>query len=138
MKYAVVETGGKQYKIEEGKIFDIEKIVENSGTEFTFDKILLFCDEGKVVLGHPYLADVAVTATVLEQKKGIKIRVAKFKAKSRYRKVQGHRQLLTTVQIAAITQKQANPGRSEEKETVKVKKESSQVEKSQSTVESEK
>ena len=103
MKYAVLQTGGKQYKVSEGSVIDIEKIEAAPETSVKFDQVLLLSQDGELQIGKPNLNDVSITAQVLEQKKGEKIRVAKFKAKARYRKVIGHRQLLTTVKIEKIT-----------------------------------
>jgi large subunit ribosomal protein L21 len=102
MKYVILETGGKQYKVEEGSVISVEKLPVEIDTDYTFDKILFFSQDGTIQLGHPHLTDVVVTGHVMEQKKGEKIRVAKFKAKSRYRRVTGHRQLITTVKIGSI------------------------------------
>jgi len=117
MKYAVIQTGGKQYKVSEGNTVDIEKLNTDSENHI-FDKVLLYAADGVVKVGQPHLADVTVTAKVLEQVKGKKIRVAKFKAKARYRKVTGHRQQLTRVQIEKIATKE----KKEDKPEVKAKK----------------
>ncbi len=102
MKYAVVQTGGKQYKVAEGDTLEVEKLVAEVGKPLTLDTVLLYVTDETVEVGKPALADVTVTAKVLEQKQGEKIRVAKFKAKARYRKVYGHRQELTKIQIESI------------------------------------
>jgi len=103
MKYAVIQTGGKQYKVSEGKTLEVEKLPGKAKAKLTFDKVLLVVDGKKISLGQPLVKTAKVTAQILEQKKGDKIRVAKFKAKSRYRRVQGHRQLLTKLMINKIT-----------------------------------
>ncbi len=105
MKYAVIATGGKQYKVEEGAILEVEKLDVEADKELTFDQVLLYVADDTVVVGQPTLTDITVTAKVLDQIKGEKIRVAKFKAKARYRKVTGHRQRLTRVQISNIAAK---------------------------------
>lgn len=102
MKYAVVETGGKQYKVSEGSVLEVEKLDAGVGNAFLFDKVLLLASDGSFKVGQPHVAGVTVSAKILEQKKGKKIRVAKFKAKARYRKVQGHRQELTKVVVEKI------------------------------------
>ncbi len=103
MKYAVIETGGKQYKITEGAVIEVEQLADaEPGKEIIFEKILLYTDEDGVKIGTPALTDVAVVAKILENVKGKKIRVGKFKAKARFRRVQGHRQHLTRIQIARI------------------------------------
>lgn len=107
MKYAVIATGGKQYKVSEGDTISIEKLVVEVGKEVIFDKVLFFADGAAFQLGTPHLVGATVTAEVLEQFKSEKIRVAKFKAKARYRKVYGHRQDLTKVKIGKIVLKGA-------------------------------
>jgi len=102
MKYAVVRTGGKQYRVEEGETLDVEKIEGEKGGKIDLDDVLMIVDGEKVDVGCPNVKGAKVKLEIVEQKKGDKIRVAKFKAKSRYRKVMGHRQLLMTVKILKI------------------------------------
>ncbi|HVF69019.1 MAG TPA: 50S ribosomal protein L21 [Xanthomonadales bacterium] len=102
MKYAVLQTGGKQYKVSEGSIIEVDKLQAELDANVNFEKVLLLADEGAFQLGQPHVDGAIVTAKVLEQKKGKKIRVAKFKAKARYRKVTGHRQMLTRLKIEEI------------------------------------
>jgi len=102
MKYAVIKTGGKQYRASEGEEFEIEKLEGKEGDKIDFDEVLLVVDGEKVEIGAPKVEGAKVLAEIVEQKKGEKIRVAKFKAKSRYRRVQGHRQLLTKIRILEI------------------------------------
>ena len=103
MKYAVLKTGGKQYKVFEGMEIEVEKIESDANRDIKLDKILLYVEEGNFQLGRPYIDGATITARVLEQKKSKKVRVAKFKAKARYRKVHGHRQMLTKLLIEKIT-----------------------------------
>jgi len=103
MKYAVIQTGSKQYQVSEGDTLEIEKLEGKAKKKITFNQVLLVVDEKKVSLGQPLVKGAKVTAEILEQKKGVKIRVAKFKAKSRYRRVKGHRQQLTKIKINKIT-----------------------------------
>lgn len=103
MKYAIIETGGKQYKAIEGDVLEVEKIDLEDGKTYKFEKILLYNADGICKIGQPLINDVSVLGKVLAQIKGDKIRVSKFKAKSRYRRVQGHRQLLTKIQIEKIS-----------------------------------
>jgi large subunit ribosomal protein L21 len=105
MKYAVVQTGGKQYKVSEGSVIEVDKLDVESGTSFVFDKVLLSADGDNVQIGQPLVAGATVTAQVLEQKRGEKIRVAKFKAKARYRRVMGFRAELTKLQVSKIDAK---------------------------------
>lgn len=99
MEFAIIETGGKQYKIEPGQELEIEKIEVPKGKKLVFDKVLLIKEGDKITLGKPYIKGAKVQAEILEQKKAKKIKVARFRAKSRYRKVKGHRQRLSLVKI---------------------------------------
>ncbi len=105
MKYAIVTSGGKQYKVSEGTVLEIDKIKAEPGTEYKLDKVLLTVDGDTVHLGKPYLDNFLVTAKVLEQTQGKKIRVAKFKAKARHRRVTGFRAQLTKVEIKGFEDK---------------------------------
>ncbi len=120
MKYAIIEAGGKQYKAVEGDILEVDKIDIEAGKTHKFEKVLLYTSDGICQIGKPVLSDVSVSGKVIGQFKGDKIRVAKFKAKSRYRRVQGHRQLLTKVQIENIS---ANQSAAKKEEKTEVKKE---------------
>lgn len=102
MKLAVIQTGGKQYKILEGQVLTIEKIDKKVGSIINFDKVLLFSDDKKTEIGKPYLKSKKVSAKVLEQGKGKKIYIIKYKPKTRYRRKRGHRQLFTKVRIEKI------------------------------------
>jgi len=93
--YAIIETGGKQYKVAENDVIHIEKIEGEEGSEVSFDKVLLV--NGKV--GNPYVKGAKVTGKILKQGRGKKIIVFKYKAKKNYHKKQGHRQAYTRVQI---------------------------------------
>lgn len=99
--YAIIKTGGKQYCVEEGKKISVEKLDAEVGAEVTFDEVLLVAgDECKI--GQPTVAGAKVTAQVLEQGKDKKIRIFKYKAKSNYRRRQGHRQPFTKVEVTKI------------------------------------
>jgi len=98
---AIIETGGKQYRVAEGDVIFVEKLDAEEGAEIKFDKVLaLIGDEPK--FGAPYVDGAAVSAKVLKQGKGKKIRVYKMKPKKGYRKTQGHRQPYTKVEIGTI------------------------------------
>lgn len=99
--YAIIKTGGKQYCVEEGKVITIEKLDVEAGAEVAFDEVLLVSGDS-VKIGRPTVAGAKVTGKVLEQGKGAKIRIFKYKAKSNYRRRQGHRQPFTKVQIEKI------------------------------------
>ena len=99
--YAIIKTGGKQYCVEEGKVITIEKLDVETGAEVAFDEVLLVSGDS-VKIGQPTVAGAKVTGKVLEQGKGAKLRIFKYKAKSNYRRRQGHRQPFTKVQIEKI------------------------------------
>ena len=99
--YAIIKTGEKQYDVEEGKIISIEKLDVEEGAEVTFDEVLLVSGDD-VKIGQPNVAGAKVTGKVLEQGKERKIRIFKYKAKSNYRRRQGHRQPFTKVKIEKI------------------------------------
>lgn len=103
MKYAILKIAGKQYKVSEGEIFEVDKLEGEKGEKLTFEEVLLLNDGKDVKVGQPYIQGAKVTAEILEQLKGEKIRVAKFKAKSRYRRVIGFRPQLTKIKIIKIS-----------------------------------
>ena len=100
--YAIVETGGKQYKVAEGDVLFIEKLDAEAEAVVTLDKVLMVNKEGSVVVGSPLVAGATVTAKVLKNGKAKKIIVFKYKSKKNYRRKQGHRQPYTQVQIEKI------------------------------------
>lgn len=100
--YAVIETGGKQYRVQEGDVVFIEKVAGNEGESLSFDKVLLVSNGEEVNVGKPYVNGVSVTGNIVEQGKSKKIVVYKFKRKKDYRKKQGHRQPYTKVKIEKI------------------------------------
>lgn len=104
MKFAVIETGGKQYKVSEGDTIIIEKLSgENKiGKKIIFDKVLLIDDGKKTEIGTPYLKGVKIEATFEEEGKGKKIHIIKFKSKSNYSKKIGHRQPYNKVKISKV------------------------------------
>lgn len=102
MMYAIIQTGGKQYRVAEGDTLFVEKIEANEGDVVEFDQVLTVVKEGEVVVGKPVVAGAKVTAKVEAQGKGKKILVFKYKAKANYRRRQGHRQPFTKVTIEKI------------------------------------
>ena len=100
--YAVVESGGKQYRVQEGEILRVEKIPGDIGSPVTFEKVLIFSDGENVSIGNPVLESVAVRGHIVEQGKAKKIIVFKYKKRKRNRRKQGHRQQYTAVQIDSI------------------------------------
>ncbi|MGI6731209.1 MAG: 50S ribosomal protein L21 [Anaerovoracaceae bacterium] len=101
--YAVIETGGKQYKVQEGDIITIEKLDAEAGDEVTFDKVLAFNDGNTLQVGTPILEAAKVSGSVVENGKGKKVIIFKYKAKKDYRKKQGHRQPYTMVKIESLS-----------------------------------
>lgn len=103
MKFAIVETGGKQYKVAEGDVFSVEKIKgTKEGESITFDKVLLIDDGKTTKIGKPYIEGATVEVTLKEEGKGKKILVQKFKAKSRYMRRYGHRQPFAKVEATKV------------------------------------
>ena len=100
--YAIMNTGGKQYRIQEGQILRIEKIAGDVGAEVAFDKVLMVSDGENVTIGRPTLENVLVKAQIVEQDKSKKILVFKYKKRKRYRRKQGHKQPFTAVKIGKI------------------------------------
>ncbi len=100
--YAIVETGGKQYKVSEGDVINVEKLDADAGSEITLERVLVFSDGDRIDIGNPYVEGVGIKATVLEKGKGKKVIVFKFKSKKNYRKKQGHRQPYTKLRIETI------------------------------------
>lgn len=100
--YAIIQTGGKQYRVAEGDVLRVEKLAAEAGQEVVFDKVLTVVNDGNVTVGKPVVEGAKVTAEVKGQGKGEKIFVFKYKSKANYRKRQGHRQPYTEVEIKAI------------------------------------
>ena len=99
--FAIIQTGGKQYKVQVGDVLEVEKLDKNVGDKVEFD-VLLTSNEGKVVCGTPVVKNVVCTAEVVAQGKGDKVVVYKYKAKKNVRRKQGHRQPFTQVKILEI------------------------------------
>ncbi|MFX3634899.1 MAG: 50S ribosomal protein L21 [Candidatus Pristimantibacillus sp.] len=100
--FAIIETGGKQYKVQEGDVLYIEKLDVNAGENVTFDRVLAVSKAEGFVTGTPLLSGATVSAKVEKQGRGQKIIVYKYKAKKNYRRKQGHRQPYTKVTIEKI------------------------------------
>ena len=100
--YAIIQTGGKQYRVSEGDVIVVEKLAAQAGETVAFDEVLTVVEDGSVKIGQPVIAGAKVTGTVVEHGKGKKIRIFKYKSKSNYRKRQGHRQPFTKVTIEKI------------------------------------
>ena len=100
--YAIVNTGGKQYKVSQGDILRVEKIPGEIGSPVSFDKVLMVSDGENVNIGQPVLDNVEVKGHIMEQGKAKKIIVFKYKRRKRYRRKQGHRQPYTAIKIDSI------------------------------------
>ena len=101
--YAIIETGGKQYKVAEGDIITVEKLGVEAGSEFAFDKVLAFSNDEGLTVGVPYIAGASVAASVIGDGKAKKVIVYKYKSKKGFHKKKGHRQPFTKLQIGKIT-----------------------------------
>jgi large subunit ribosomal protein L21 len=100
--YALIETGGKQYRVEKDSVITIEKLPVAEGETVTFDKVLLVGKDGETVVGTPYVANAKVTGKVVKHGRGEKIVVFKYKPKKNYKRKKGHRQPFTQVVIESI------------------------------------
>ena len=101
--YAVIRTGGKQYKVHEEQILQVEKLEGTEGSQIEFDDVLMYSDGEVVTLGTPKLENAVVKAHILEQGRGKKQLVFKYKRRKGYRKMQGHRQHYTEIKIESIS-----------------------------------
>ncbi|MBQ9527571.1 MAG: 50S ribosomal protein L21 [Fretibacterium sp.] len=100
--YAVIETGGKQYRVQEGDKFRVERLEGETGSEVVFDKVLMVGGDEGVRFGKPYVEGASVRAEVLDQARDKKVLVFKYKSKKNYRRMRGHRQYYTEVVIRGI------------------------------------
>ncbi len=101
--YAVVKIGNTQYRVTEGENLDIDRLEKKPGDKIEFSEVLLVVNDKKSFIGQPLVSGAKVTALVLDQISGEKIRIARFKAKSRHRRVQGFRSKLTKIKIGKIS-----------------------------------
>ena len=102
MKYAIIQLQGKQFQVSEGDQITVDRLDKAEGEKLTVTDVLLIVDGDKRKIGQPIVKGAQLECEVLSNNKGEKIRVAKYKAKSRYRKVQGHRQLQSVLKILQI------------------------------------
>jgi large subunit ribosomal protein L21 len=100
--YAVIETGGKQYKVQEGQFVDVEKLPQAVGETIELDRVLLVSDDEQVQVGQPFIEDAKVLATVARQDKHRKVIIFKYRPRKRYRRTKGHRQPFTRLHIDKI------------------------------------
>jgi len=101
--YAVIVTGGKQYKVAEGDLLKVEKIEQPTGQNINFDNVLLVADGDDVKIGNPYVNGAKVEAEIIEQGRHAKIRIIKFRRRKHYMRRQGHRQWFTKIKINKIS-----------------------------------
>ena len=103
--YAVIKTGGKQYKVAAGDKLKVEKLEGDVGCKVVIDKVLLIADGEKTTIGAPLVAGAKVNSTVVSHGRGDKVMIFKFRRRKHYRKTQGHRQSFTEIQIDTIATK---------------------------------
>ena len=120
--YAVVNSGGKQYKVQQGQVLRVEKIPGDVGNPVTFERVLMFSDGENVSIGQPELEDVAVEGHIVEQGKAKKIIVFKYKKRKRYRRKKGHRQEFTAVMIDDIKPKAQKSSETKDEPKAEAKK----------------
>lgn len=101
--YAVIKTGGKQYKVSEGQTLKVEKLAADEGASVDLDQVMLVADGDNIKVGTPYVEGGKVTATVKSHGKGKKVEIVKFRRRKHYRKHQGHRQEYTEIEINNIS-----------------------------------
>lgn len=101
--YAVIKTGGRQYRVQEGDTLRVEKINANEGTTITLDEVLLVANEDNIQVGSPYIEGGKVSATVKTHGRGEKIRIIKLRRRKHHRKRMGHRQYFTELHIDNIS-----------------------------------
>ncbi|NIA19861.1 MAG: 50S ribosomal protein L21 [Xanthomonadaceae bacterium] len=101
--YAVVKTGGKQYRVTPGQVVQVEKLDGNAGDAVEFSEVLAIVKEGELVVGNPCIENAKVAGEIVTQKRDKKILVFKSKRRKGYRKMRGHRQFVTDVKIGEIT-----------------------------------
>lgn len=100
--YAVIKTGGQQYKVEKGSTLKVEKLEAETGKKITFNEVLMVADGDNIKVGVPFVEKATVEAKVISQGKGKKVHILKFRRRKHSMKQQGHRQLFTEIQISNI------------------------------------
>ncbi|MGG6293134.1 50S ribosomal protein L21 [Leptolyngbya sp. AN02str] len=102
MPYAIIETGGKQLRVEAGRFYDVDRLAADENSQVTIDRVLFVENDGSVSIGQPFVEGATVTGTVVRHLRGRKIIVYKMRPKKKTRKKQGHRQELTRLMIDSI------------------------------------
>ena len=115
MKYAIVESGGKQYKAVEGSTLEVDRLNMEAGDKHSFENVMLVSHDGSVVVGTPNISGAKVAATVVKEFKGPKVLIYKYHSSKRYRLKKGHRQWYTRLQIEAIEGVKTSPKKQAEK-----------------------
>jgi large subunit ribosomal protein L21 len=116
--YAIIETGGRQYKVTSGQVIDVDRLDMAEGNTVELDRVLLIADDDKITVGTPTVEGAKVIATLQEESKGKKVIVFRYKNKVRYRKKTGHRQSYSRLSIDRII----GPGAEKEKPVKKVRR----------------
>ena len=114
--YAVIETGGKQYRVTPGQVIQVERLPVEEGSQVKLDRVLLVADQDKVQVGRPVVEGATVMAEALGEEKGGKVIVFKYKPKVRYRRKKGHRQIYTNLAIKDILLGKGNKRRTRKSE----------------------
>ena len=120
--YAVIETGGKQYRVQEGDVLNVEKLNAEAGEKIEFTKVLALSDDNGLTVGKPYIENAKVEAEVVANGKAQKVIIFKYKSKKDYRKQQGHRQPFTTVEIKSLGGTEEKKAEPEKKVSTSMKK----------------
>jgi large subunit ribosomal protein L21 len=106
--FAVVETGGKQYRVKRGSVLNVEKLSGSVGEQLAFENVLLLSEEGRLTIGNPFIPGSTVQVTVLSEFRAKKVRIFKMKQRKRYRRSQGHRQYYSKVRVDDILNPQGS------------------------------
>ena len=120
--YAVIETGGKQYRVQEGDVLNVEKLNAEAGEKIEFTKVLALSDDNGLTVGKPYIENAKVEAEVVANGKAQKVIIFKYKSKKDYRKKQEHRQPFTTVEIKSLGGTEEKKAEPEKKVSTSMKK----------------
>ncbi|MEC9382482.1 MAG: 50S ribosomal protein L21 [Pseudomonadota bacterium] len=131
--YAVIKTGGKQYKVSKDDIISVEKLSEDSGKKVKLNEVLVISDKGKPIIGNPLIKGASVEAEILEQTRSKKITVFKKKRRHNYRRKQGHKQLVTNLKILSINSTGTKSAKSEKAKTEDTKKKTTTTKKTATT-----
>lgn len=124
MTYAVIKSGGKQYRVSEGDIIEVDSLGKKKDDKVVFDSVLLLASDSSVKIGKPVISGEKVEGVVLEETKGDKLHVLKYKAKVRYRRKIGFRPSITRIKITKISGKKETKAKETKAKPIKTKKES--------------